>query len=278
MRSSLPQSADARPCQPASRGRVLLEDHLDLIQRKLHQVSRRSGLPESEAEEFRSWALLKLVDDDSRILGRWEGRSSFSTFLTVVVVNLMRDYRTHLWGRWRPSAAARRRGEEAMILERLLVRDGLAVDEARERLREHGISLPEAEVARFAATHPVRQERRLVSEAELLHFPVDGRVEARVEERERERTATRLRDLLVPLFRSLQAEDRLLLKLYFLDGLSMAALAPVLGRSQRELFSMKERCLKKIRRSLEGGGLSSRQIRELVEDARWHLDMNELLL
>lgn len=279
MRAPLSQSSDPRPCPTASRGRVLLETRLDLIQRKLRHTSRRSGLPDFDAEEFRSWALFKLVEDDSRILSRWEGRSSFPTFLTVVLANLMRDYRIHLWGRWRPSAASRRRGKEAVILEQLFIRDGLSLDEALERLRtRHGISLRSDEAAALVASRPVRQERRRVGEAELLHFPVDGRVEARVEEQERAGIAHRLRALLVPLLRSLPAEERLILKLYFFDGLSMSAIEPILGRPQRELFSARDRCLKKIRRSLEEGGLSSHQVCQLIGDARWELDMKALLL
>ena len=101
-----------QPVSPAAdpaRGRQLLETHLDLIQRKLHHLSRRSGLPDLEAEEFRSWALLKLIEDDYQILGQWEGRSSLPTFLAVVLVNLVRDYRIQIWGKWRPSAEVDRR-------------------------------------------------------------------------------------------------------------------------------------------------------------------------
>lgn len=266
--SSLPirRSADV-PLggEPVPRGRALLEAHLDLIQRKLQHLSRRSGLPEAEAEELCSWALFKLVEDDSRILGKWEGRSSFPTFLNVVLVNLMRDYRTHLWGKWRPRAASRRRGEAGVLLERLVVRDGLSYAEALERLRtEHGISLVPDDGAWLAGVLPRCQERRWVSEEELLQIPVDGQVEARVEQREQARTAARLRKLLLPLLRALPAEDCLLLRLYFFEDLSMAAIAPILGRPQRELFQARDRCLKKIRRSLDEAGLVSDQVRGLI--------------
>ena len=74
-------------------------------------MGRRSGLPEHEAEELRSWALFKLVEDDYRILARWEGRSKLSSYLTVVLVNLMRDYRIHVWGSGdRPRRPAAGRG------------------------------------------------------------------------------------------------------------------------------------------------------------------------
>lgn len=255
-----PSSAD-----PAIRGRELLETQLDLIKRKLHQLSRRSGLPETDAEEFRSWALFKLVEGNYRILGRWEGRSSFSTFLTVVLVNLLRDYRTHLWGKWRASAASLRGGQGSVLLEKLMVRDGLSADEALVRLRtEHGISVAADEAVRLAAVPPRRQERRWLGEEELLQIPVDGQVGIRIEEEELARDAMRLRELLVPLLRSLPAEDRLLLRMHFFDGLSIAAIAQTLGRPQRKLYSVQDRCLKKLRRCLDKAGLSSNQIHGLI--------------
>lgn len=81
------------PVDQACRGRTLLESHFDLIRQRLQSLSHRSGLLDHQADEFPSWALSKLVENDYRILAGWEGRSSFSTYLTVVLVNLMRDYR-----------------------------------------------------------------------------------------------------------------------------------------------------------------------------------------
>ncbi|HEV2852152.1 MAG TPA: sigma-70 family RNA polymerase sigma factor [Thermoanaerobaculia bacterium] len=261
--SRSPRSAPA--AKPASRGRTLLETHFDLVQKRLQHLSRRSGLPEHEAEEFRSWALLKLVEEDYRILARWEGRSSFLTYLTVVLVNLMRDYRIHVWGKWRPSAAARREGNEAVLLERLLFRDGLSLDEAIQRMRtEHGVSLPPAELERIAAALPQRTGRRRADEEELLRIPVDGRVEAGVEGKERARTAARLREVLPPLLRELPAEERRVLELHYRGGSSMAAIALLVGRPQRELYASRDRCLRKLRRSLENAGLTAEQVGALL--------------
>jgi RNA polymerase sigma factor (sigma-70 family) len=263
---------------PAARGRALLETHLTLIQCQLHRLSWRSGLPDHEAEEFRSWALFKLVEDHYRILGRWEGRSSFPTFLTVVLVNLMRDYRIHVWGKWRPCAASRRWGQAGTLLERLLVRDGLASKEALERLRtEHGINFSTEEAARLVAAFPRRPERRRVSEDELLRIPIDGHVESRIEDKEQARTTDRLRKLLVPLLQSLPAEDRLILRLHFFEGLSMAATSRILGRPQRELYSVRDRCLKKIRRSLDEAGLGSSQVRGIIGRLQGNLGLERPL-
>ena len=271
-RSSQPPSPPYEP--PAARGRILLETHYNLIQRKLQHLSRRSGLPEHEAEDLRSWAVEKLLENDCRMLAKWEGRSSFPTFLTVVLVNLMRDYRTHLWGKWRATAAAKRHGNEAVLLEQLCSRDGLTFDEAVERMRtEHGVSLSRAELEHLATALPRRTERRRIGEEELLRIPVDGQVERRIEEAERSRTEEEIRVLMAPLLRSLTAEDRLLLKLHYWDGLSMSAISPLLGRPQRELYSVRDKCLKKIRRNLEGAGLGPERIRALLGCS--HLDLAE---
>lgn len=258
------------PVARGDRGKALLESHFDLIQHKLRKLGRTSGLPDHEAEEFLSWANSRLVDDDYRMLARWEGRSSFSTYLTVVLVNLMRDYRIHVWGKWRASAEARRQGADAVLLERLWIRDGLPLDEAIQRARsEHGVSRSPAELERMAAALPRRPERRRVGEEELARLPAGGRVEERLEDRERRRTAARLRRELLPLLRALPAEDRLLLKLHYRNGLSMAEISPILGRPQRELYSLRDRCLKRLRQALEGAGLSAQGVAGLIGWSRW---------
>jgi DNA-directed RNA polymerase specialized sigma24 family protein len=109
--------------------------------------------------------------------------------------------------------------------------------------------------------HP---ERRRANEEELLQIAVDGQVESRIVDRERERAAVRLRGILGPLLRSLPAEERLLLKLSFFDGLSMATIAPILDRPQRELYSVRDRCLLKIHRRLVAAGLDAEQVGGLL--------------
>lgn len=256
----------------SSRGRKLLEENLHLIYRRLGYLGRLSGLPEHEAEELRSWAMLKLVENDYHILGSWKGRSSFSTFVAVVLANLMRDYRIRVWGKWRPSAMARHHGPVAVLLERLYVRDSIPLDEAIEKMQaEHGICLSRAELEQMATLLLRRPERQWVSEEELLQIPFDGQVESLIEASERAHLEERLRELLAPVLQSLPAQDRLLLKLYYWDSLSMAAISLLLGRPQRELYSVRDRCLRKLRRNLEDAGFSSEQVGRLSGCS--HLDL-----
>jgi RNA polymerase sigma factor (sigma-70 family) len=244
---------------------MLLESHCDLIQQRLQALGRRSGLPDCEVDEFLSWALFKLVENDYRVLADWKGLSSFPTYLTVVLVNLMRDYRIHVWGKWRSSAKARRHGPEAVLLEQLLFRDGLSFDEAiRQMQSAHGVTLSHLELEEIAAGLPGRAKRRQIGEEELGQVPIDGRVEDRVRHRELAPTATRLLDVLLPLINNLPAETRLLLKLHYRDGLSIAAISPLLGRPHKELYKSRDRCLKTLRRDLEASGFCAAEVNELI--------------
>lgn len=263
------------PVDQASRGRMLLESHFDLIQQQLQSLSRRGGLPAYEADEFLSWALFKLVENEYRMLTAWEGRSSFSTYLTVVLVNLMRDYRTHVWGRWRPSAAACQQGPEAVWLERLLFRDGLSLDEAVHRIQgTQGVTRSRGEWEDIASRLPRRVERRRVGEEGLRQVAVDGQVEARVEQRELARTAAQLRDILLPLLHDLPAESRFLLKLHYREGFSIAVISRLLDKPQKDLYRFRDRCLKRLRHGLEEAGLQAGDVGALI-GSTWELSLDE---
>lgn len=253
---------------PAARGRALLEHHFDGICLQLQRLARRSGLPASEAEELRSWALFKLVEDGYRILAQWTGRSSFETYLTVVLVNLMRDYRIHLWGKWRPSAYARKCGPEALFLERLWQRDGSPLAEAIERTRRaFPQTLTPDELERIAGRLPQRCRRHQVGEAALEQLAVAAEGEIRIEARENRGMAIRIREVLSALLRKLSVDDGLLLRLHIRDGLSMAAIAPLLGTSAQRLYSRHNRCLLQLRRELERAGLTAAEGRAIELDA-----------
>jgi DNA-directed RNA polymerase specialized sigma subunit len=185
--------------------------------------------------------------------------------VAVVLANLLRDYRIHVWGKWRPSAAARREGDEAVLLERLCHQERLPLQEAIERmLSVHKVARSRAELERLAARLPPKTERRWVGEEELDRVVVDGRVEERVEDAERARLAARIREELLPRLRALPAEERLLLRMSYRDGFTVAAIAPMLGRPQKELYVMRDRCLKKLRQALESLGLCTEQVLGLI--------------
>src|SRR5699024_217877 len=104
--------------------------HLEPIEATIGLICRKNRLRAEDADEFRSQAFIKLIENDYEVLRRFEQRSSLRTYLTVVLQRVYLDFRNGQWGKWRPSAEARRRGATAVALERLVVRDGLMLEEA----------------------------------------------------------------------------------------------------------------------------------------------------
>src|SRR5207302_5074667 len=108
--------------------------NLDAIDRAIAYVCHRNHLSPQEGEEFNSEVKTKLIEGNYAVLRKFEGRSSFSTYMTTVIQRLFFQYRVQMWGKWRPSAEAKRMGDKGITLERLLTRDGYTFGEVVEVL------------------------------------------------------------------------------------------------------------------------------------------------
>jgi RNA polymerase sigma factor for flagellar operon FliA len=175
------------------------------------------------------------------------------TYLTVVIARQALDYRDACWGRWRPSRAARRMGRTAVKLEKLIVRDGMSVNDAwravpdaetvkepvrlrafaerlQPRVRRHWVSIDDLDEAQAGTADP---------EADgLLH---DGRVTA----------------ALACALRGLSPADSRLLKLRFTEGLAISTIARQEGIDQASLYRRVAILLRRLRRELEGRGIAA---------------------
>ena len=109
--------------------------HRPAIEQAIRAVCRRQRLLPEDAEDFAGVVRLHLIDKDFAVLRRFEGRSSLGTYLLAVITHLGQDWRNARWGKWRPSAEARRHGPVGLQLERLIRRDGFTLDEACETLK-----------------------------------------------------------------------------------------------------------------------------------------------
>ncbi len=240
-------------------------DNLDLIEAIIAAVCRRNNLYGADADDFASTVKLKLIEDDYGVLRKFSGRSSLKTFLTTVISNLLRDFRISKWGKWRPSAAAKRLGEVATQLESLLYRDGHSFIEAsRILLTNYKVSLTELELAELVSRLPQRTTRRFETDAGLEKMEVDVRADDEVLDQERRAKASQLEGALERALAELPDEDRWLLELHFQEGLTFATIAKRFGLDQRRLYSSKERCRKQLRRSLTDEGLGAEEISDLL--------------
>ena len=249
---------------------ALLTQNLGWVDRVAASVCRRHGLDPDESDEFAGWARMRLVEDDYAVLRKFRGESAITTYLTVVVTMLFRDYRVSHWGRWRPSAAAKRQGEVAVRLETLVYRDGYRVDQAAEMLRASGhTDLPDREIVRLLATLPARGAGTrpvAVGDEPLEMLPsalfADERLVA--EEADGDRRAAE--DALRGALDALPAEENVLVRMRVWEGMSVADISRALNVPQKPLYRKLESIFGRLRRQMEGAGVTRDDVRRLLDD------------
>ena len=259
---------------PAQNGEALFLSQLALIERVISFISSRHHLPGVEADDFASHVKLRLIEDDYAILRKFQQRSSLRTYLTVVIQRLFLDYRISMWGKWRPSAEAKRGGEVAMLLERLMGRDGYGFEEACELLEtNHQVTVPRSELEAIAGRLPGRTRRRFESEDALALVAADQPVlDEVIAERERMVTAARVDAALKAAMAGLGAQDRLILALRFEDGRAVTEIARTLRLDPKGLYRRLERVMKELRAALEANGVDAASALEIFQSAAVSLD------
>ncbi len=181
--------------------------HAETIESALSHACRGHRLAPDVADEFRSWARLRLIDNNQAILRKFEGRSKLRTFLITVVQRLYLDWRNAEWGKWRPSADARRLGPVAVELERLVLRDQLAYDEAVQTLAAKGLASAD-ECERAWVQLPRRPRRRRVDEDDMASLASPSSATELVDDDESRAEATAMSEALRRALDTLPAADR----------------------------------------------------------------------
>ena len=232
--------------------------HLDVVSSAAFALCRRSGVDSDDAEDFVADVRLKLCEDDFAVIRKFGGRSSLPTYLRVVIGNLFRDYRISKWGKWRPSAQARRLGDKAMHLERLVSRDGYSFDAACLVLEQRdGQVSPRAELRRLLLQLPARSPRRQETDAGLDTVPALHQADTPMLEVERDDQQSAAEQALRRVLERLPAEDRLIVSLLYFEGISVADVARGLSLEQKPLYLRIQKLLRAMARSLEAEGVTA---------------------
>jgi len=240
--------------------------HRATIDRVIEYVCGRQRLTIDDAEEFAGEVRLRLVENDYAVLRRHEGRSKLSTYLVVVVHRLLLDYRIRSWGKWRPSAEARRAGPVGIALDELMTRDDLPFDEALAVLAAKFEHVDRGSLERLAAALPHRTRRRFEPEGALVHLPSqDASPDMGLEQREAQALADRLVGSIRTHASHLDATDQLLLRLRFEDGRTVQEIATILRVEAKPLYRRIERLLDEIRRLLESDGVTAGDVQDVLQ-------------
>lgn len=241
----------------------LLLDNIGTIQRIATLVARRAHFPPDDVADFTSVVMLRLIQDDYRVLRQFVGRSSFVTYIGSVIARMMLDERERRFGKWRASAEASKLGHVACTLERLTTRDGVPVHEAismlsgapnaaatREHLEQIYAQLPPR------PQHKLRFSTALDANAHVAR----GTAEDDVLLAEARRSARTISQELRIFLASLADEDRLILLMRFEDACSVPAIARALGVDAKNLYKRLARLLSSTRQHLQANGIDARDI------------------
>ncbi|HET8774263.1 MAG TPA: sigma-70 family RNA polymerase sigma factor [Thermoanaerobaculia bacterium] len=254
--------------------RQVLEANLAVVERAVGAICAQARLYGADAEDFGAAVKLALVDNDYAIVRKWEGRSTFATYVTVVIRRLLVDQQRAA-GRYVASAAAKRQGEAAVLLERLIARDRLSPEEAFPILRKAHPELSSEELAAMRASFPQRVPApRLVpfEPVDEERMPAAHRADERVVERDVAMRAQQASRVVRDTLATMSAEDRVVLRMRFAEDLSIADIARSLGHPQRPLYRRIEALLATLRRTLERHGLGFASIGDLIGTAGERLD------
>jgi RNA polymerase sigma factor for flagellar operon FliA len=255
------------PVPTGGTGESLFLSQLSTIDRIVKFICKRHHVKADDADDFAADVRLRCVENDYAILRKFGGRSSFKTYLTVVIERMFLDYRIRAWGKWRPCAAARRTGPVGVLLDQLLTRDGRSFDEAYGILTAtHGVAASRAELEEVAAQFPARTKRSFETEDALADL-------ASSEPSPDEELATSEQQVIVDdlaralrrLTHSFDPLDQLILRLRFEDGETVPTIAHMLRLDAKPLYRRVERLLDTLRKSLESEGHTADGVRDLLD-------------
>ena len=243
-----------------------LVENLAVIERATAAVCAHASLRGADAEDFASMVKVALLDNDCAILRKWEGRSSLATYLTIVIRRMLIDHQRGD-GRFYASTEAQRRGEAAVLLERLVARDQHTMEDALVLVRARHPELTAAQLDEIARSLPCRRPRpRLVpiGDDDVERFAAKDATDERLRAIDRARRAEAASGAVRRAMASMNAEDRLILRLRFEREQSIADIARTLGVPQRPLYRRVESLLATLRGALEREGLDATQVTDLI--------------
>lgn len=229
-------------------------EELTLLDQILRKVARARHLSPQDAQDFVQSVHVKMLERQYDVFTRFAGRSSLRTYLVVVITRMLSDWRNSTRGKWRPAAVAVRLGPHAVLLDRLMHRDGLTADEAIEVARGGREAPAPSELRRIVDLLPRRLPTRHVTD-EALRDRSGGFADS-IEEREQQHRRSHAGRLLALALRQLPSEDRWLLRERYVRRSSVRAIAETLGADEKQLYRRFDRVLRSLRSALESNGVT----------------------
>ncbi|HWM92494.1 MAG TPA: sigma-70 family RNA polymerase sigma factor [Thermoanaerobaculia bacterium] len=243
----------------------LYHQSLEALPPILRGLGREKRLSPEDLEDLRSDIQVKLLEDDYRVLRRWDNRSSLKGYLGTVVYNIWHDRVRREKGKVRVSTAARQLGPPAPELEVLLGRQGLTFDQAYQAIKPRFPGLSRGEAEEIAAQLNPKPGRIFESEDVVTRQPdLEPAGDKLLEQREKLVKKRKAFALMHGLLSELPEEDRILLVRAHGEGVKFSCIARSLGIDQRSLYRRNERLITKLRTNLEEAGIRWEDLSEVL--------------
>lgn len=243
----------------------LYHQSLEALPAILRVLGREKRLSPEELEDLRSDIQVKLLEDDYRVLRRWDSRASLKGYLAIVLYNIWHDRVRGEKGKVVVSAAARRLGPPAPELEVLLGRQGLTFEEAYQAIKPRFPGLSRGEAEEIATQINPRPSRSFESVTGVTPLPdPEPTAEERLEQREKLGKKRKALALMDRLLSELPEQDCVLLVRAHAEGVKFSRISRSLGLDQRSLYRHNERLLTKLRTDLEEAGIRWEDLSEVL--------------
>ncbi|HEX7154035.1 MAG TPA: hypothetical protein VF618_21285 [Thermoanaerobaculia bacterium] len=242
--------------------------NLQTIERITAFICRRNHLTDDETCELIAEVKLRLIENDYAIIRKFEHRSSLPTYLTTVIQRIFNQQRIEMWGKWRPSAEAKRLGDKAVTLERMLTRDGYSYTEASQVLvGRSGTTYTPAELEAIYVRLPIRRPRPvLVRDGMTVEAVADCAADDRLLARDRARTAQTAVRTMDAVMNGFDAEDQCILRMRFWEARKVPEIAQRLHLDQKKLYKRIDKLLLTLRGEVERAGVRKDAVEELLMD------------
>lgn len=245
----------------------LFVSNLETVDRAARFVARRGRLSPDDADDLAANVKLALIENDYAVLRGFEGRCSLGTYVASIAHRLLADERMHVSGRWRPSAESKRAGEAAVLLETLVVRDRKPIDEALPLVRKIDPAMTRAAAVAHLAGLPKRMQRAqfVPLDDRVREQEVDsGTVEERALAHDRAAAAATTNAVLRDALATLSADDRVLLRLRFGNGMRVSAIARAWRCEQQILYRRIDVLVRRLHQELVGAGIDPTTAAQLI--------------
>lgn len=244
------------PSPPAIEPRELLARHAGLVRTLVARLASVQEIRPEEMSALQARVEDRLAEADFALLRDYRGKSSFVSYLMVIIQRIIGDYGAEQWDLWRARAAAAGQAAAADELLRLVFNQALRAEDALDAAAG-GDPVRRAQLAALWAERPPSDRRWI---ADLKWLPLAEAVSIR--------EPTPLERHLCSALAELAPEDRMALQMRFAEHASLEAIALLIRQPVEDVRRRLEGLVERVGRQLARSGVEVTDLEAVLADPR----------